>query len=187
MKTKTSQGFTIIETLVAITILMIAIVGPLTIAHKGLLASIYASQQITATYLAMDAIEYIKNMRDNNILIAESVPGRDWLYGLSSGPTVCTQADPCSVDTYTGDPTQLVSDSGVLKCGTGVNACRFNLDTYGYDYLRGTPSPYYRYFYIENPAGSLDYEAKMVVVVKWKNGTVDNVFTFENEIFNVIR
>ena len=41
-----SSGFTLIETLVAIAILMIAIAGPLTVAEKGLTATYYSRNQL---------------------------------------------------------------------------------------------------------------------------------------------
>jgi Tfp pilus assembly protein PilV len=65
---KNKKGFTIIETLVAVTILMISIVGPLTIAQKSLMASIYARDQVTASFLAQDIIEKIKNDKSNALL-----------------------------------------------------------------------------------------------------------------------
>lgn len=65
---KNNKGFTIIETLVAVTILMISIVGPLTIAQKSLMASIYARDQVTASFLAQDIIEKIKNDKSNALL-----------------------------------------------------------------------------------------------------------------------
>jgi Tfp pilus assembly protein PilV len=60
-KNKNQKGFTIVETLVAVTILMISIAGPLTVANKGLLAAINAKDQMIASYLAQDAMEYVKN------------------------------------------------------------------------------------------------------------------------------
>ena len=60
----TPRGFTLLETFVAITILMFAVVGPLTIVSKALNASYDSRDQITAFYLAQDAIEYIRNVRD---------------------------------------------------------------------------------------------------------------------------
>lgn len=63
------KGFTIIETLVAITILMISIAGPLTIAQKSLMAAIYAKDQVTASFLAQQKIEEIKNRRDTYFLV----------------------------------------------------------------------------------------------------------------------
>src|ERR1035437_7381734 len=75
-----SSGFTLVETLVAIAILMIAIAGPLTVAEKGLSASIYARDQLMASYLAQDAMESIKNIVDSNELDKANGGTTDWLY-----------------------------------------------------------------------------------------------------------
>lgn len=94
-KTKLVQGFTLIETLVAIMILVIAIIGPMEIASKGLFSAFYARDQITAYYLAQEGVEYVKNKR------YESVIAKD--HGnTSSGwldlKTECSGDDGCIVD-----------------------------------------------------------------------------------------
>src|ERR1035437_9310157 len=86
----TSSGFTLVETLVAIAILMIAIAGPLTVAEKGLSASIYARDQLMASYLAQDAMESIKNVVDSNELAKANGGTVLWLtYGNQDLSTLC--------------------------------------------------------------------------------------------------
>jgi Tfp pilus assembly protein PilV len=176
-----NAGFTILETLVAVTILMIAVAGPLTIAHRGLLAAAYAAQQVTASYLAQDAIEYVKNVRDNNHQKLQTAPETDWLYGLRS----CTEAvsGHCGIDTLNGDPS---IPTGISLCGS---SCELYTSPGGYTTVStgNQKSPYSRYFYLTSPSGSIQKQAKLVVVVTWKSGTIENVFTFENEIFDVVR
>lgn len=58
-------GFTILETLVAISILILALTGPLTIVAQALRSSYYARDQVTAYYLAQEAVEFLRNKRDN--------------------------------------------------------------------------------------------------------------------------
>jgi len=59
-----SRGFTILETLVAISILILAITAPLAIIAQALRSSYYARDQITAYYLAQEAVEFLRNKRD---------------------------------------------------------------------------------------------------------------------------
>lgn len=83
IKENKSRGFTILETLVAVFILVLAITGPMVFAQSGLRTAFLARDQITAFYLAQDAIESIKNLRDDNVL-----KGADWLDRIM----ICTQS-----------------------------------------------------------------------------------------------
>jgi len=65
---KNSAGFTLIETLVAIAILMIAIAGPLTVANQALTSALGSRNAMIATYLAQDGMESLKNIKDNKSL-----------------------------------------------------------------------------------------------------------------------
>jgi type II secretory pathway pseudopilin PulG len=66
---------TLIETLVAITILSVAIVAPMSLTIQSLLAAYYARDQVVASNLAQEAIESVRAVRDGNILrIALNIP-----------------------------------------------------------------------------------------------------------------
>lgn len=93
------RGFTLIETLVAVLILATAIAGPLSIAARALNTSVVAKDQITAFFLAGDAVEYVRFVRDTNRLL-----GADWLLGTGgtgagTDLTPCQAASGCYVDT----------------------------------------------------------------------------------------
>lgn len=104
---KASSGFTIVETLVAVAVLLISLVAPLTIAERGLASAEVARSEITAFYLAQEAIEYIRNVRDTNALAGRgSGANPQWLQGLNS----CINAD-CGVDTTAPPGLQVVSCS----------------------------------------------------------------------------
>lgn len=60
-----NKGFTLIEVLVAIFILITAVVVPLTIGSKAFAYSNFVRDQSTASYLAQEAVEYIRLQRDN--------------------------------------------------------------------------------------------------------------------------
>lgn len=67
-----------IETLVAVVVLISAVVGPLTLAQRSIRSAVYARDQVTASFLAEEAIEYLRSMRDGNQL-----ERRTWLNGLT--------------------------------------------------------------------------------------------------------
>ena len=68
-------GFTLLETLVAITLLTIAIVAPMSLTTQALGSAYYARDQITASYLAQEGLEAVRSVRDANI-ISNSLGGR---------------------------------------------------------------------------------------------------------------
>ena len=61
-------GFTIIEMMVAVVILVIATGAPLLMTTNAVRLATEAKTKVTADYLAIEALEYIKNKRDNNKL-----------------------------------------------------------------------------------------------------------------------
>lgn len=112
------RGMTLIETLVAITILAVAIVAPMSLTTQSLSAAYYARDQITAFNLAQEAIESVRSVRDGNILrIAYNVGGEcnQLLCGIFIGTPftidtrnndmdVCTLADGADPDTLPDCP-----------------------------------------------------------------------------------
>lgn len=59
------KGFTLVETFVAITILLIAVLGPLGLFSKALIDTIFAQNQITSLYLAQEGLELVINYKNN--------------------------------------------------------------------------------------------------------------------------
>lgn len=98
-------GFTLVETLVAITVVTTAIVGPLYAVQQSLNASRSAKDQLIASSLAQEAVEFARYARDSNYLYELRYPGSglSWLYGVdgTNGSTNCFTAD-CVVDANYG-------------------------------------------------------------------------------------
>ena len=63
-----NKGFTLIETLVAVSIFTLSVVGMLLTLSSGLTDTNYVKQKVTATYLAQEGIEGVRNLRDNYML-----------------------------------------------------------------------------------------------------------------------
>ncbi len=86
IKLQKHKAFTLVEALVAISILMIAIASPMALAQKGLSTATQTKDQMIAAFLAQDAVEAVKNIRDQ---IAISQTTGDWLDNTVLEPCVC--------------------------------------------------------------------------------------------------
>lgn len=94
-----ARGFTLVETMVAVTVLAIALIGPFSAVESALNASYVARDELTASSLAQEGMEYIRSVRDGNYL-----NGRAWMDKLSTFS--CYGAAPanfCVVDPTQGD------------------------------------------------------------------------------------
>ena len=86
---RVERGFTIVETLVAIAVILIAIVGPFLSIERSLVASYIARDELIGNSLAQEAVEYVQGIRDNDYLYGRLNPPASayWLNGLDgSGP-----------------------------------------------------------------------------------------------------
>lgn len=144
-------GFTLVETLVAISILLLAVTGPLMLSRNSLSTGIHSQGGTTAQYLAEDAVEYVKAVRGNN-----RKAGNDWLDGL----------DPCMTGSCIIDTTESETDSSAITdCGGSCPALRFNSATaqYGYD-SSWEESPYTRSISIDEHNSN---EVMLTITVDW--------------------
>lgn len=122
---KSSKGFTLVETMVAISILSLTVAATFTAVQLGLKASIGAKDQITAFYLAQEALEFIKNVRDENALHSLQNPSSvNWLHNISE-----TKDDPCWMGDVNFPQKTCTIDSavgisgGVVACSGGFGTC----------------------------------------------------------------
>lgn len=98
---KTKFGFTLVEALVAISILSLSILSSFTAVQNSLKNSSLSKDQITAFFLAQEAVEFIKNIRDENALKTLGGTPTNWLYGLAeSGADPCFTGKICRIDSF---------------------------------------------------------------------------------------
>jgi len=189
LKTKSSAGFTIIETFIAITILIISIVGPFTLVMTALSVSKATKGQITAMYLAQEAIEYVRNIRDENILT-----GNNWLTDLNGVKMI----DTGGVITYIEDPTRNCIDNkcivntpvhrDVTICSGDCPSIKFNSDSkiYRHDVV-GDPSltkdsVFTRTVEIEEITDNI--EVIITVIMEWQEGPREASFIISEHLLN---
>lgn len=74
---KKGTAFTLVESMVAVTILTIAVAGPLLTASRAIVSARIARDQLTASYLAQKGVEYVRSVRDDAYLAAYQAGGSD--------------------------------------------------------------------------------------------------------------
>jgi len=84
LKVKTiERGFTLLETLVAIFVIVVGLIGGMSAILKTLTLFSFSSSRLTAAYLAQEGIEIVRNIRDTNWLEAGTAVN-DWDEGLTN-------------------------------------------------------------------------------------------------------
>jgi prepilin-type N-terminal cleavage/methylation domain-containing protein len=173
---KNKKGFTLIESLVAITVLMLVISGASTAVSQGISSYTYSKNQITAFYLAQEGIEHVRNMRDQN-----GLTGVHWLRGFAETPS-----DPC----FFGRVCQVGLSSVDSGINYAVSACsgtcpnlRHNASSgfYGYD-SSWVPSIFRREVRITSVSSN---EVQVAVTVSWSfKSATERSFTARENILN---
>jgi type II secretory pathway pseudopilin PulG len=169
-----SSGFTLVETLVAITILIIAIVGPLYAIHRSVAASYAARDNLVATALAQEAVEFVRSVRDTNYL-----SNRTWLQGLEECVVDGSGDYGCIIDPGTGN---------IDPCASGATGCsRLSLHptTRLYTQNASLPlSPFTRKIVIEPVSGAVGTQIKVTVTVTWTTLRVPYTATVTEHLYN---
>lgn len=187
---KTVRGFTLIETLVAISLLAVAIVAPMTLVGQSLSAAYYARDEITAYNLAQEGIESVRSLRDGHIL-ERAINGT--AVDLLGGIPINT---PFIIDTRNNEIWK-VSD---LSCGPDVH---LKIDPggslYGYGLLPnpdpcsttdGWTGTYFTRTLTASYVGPASVnggkdEIRVTVAVTWlaSNGTKRGPFTIQEDMY----
>lgn len=158
------KAFTLIETLVAVSILLLSLAGPLSIAAQALQGAFFARDQVTAFYLAQEAVEYVRAVRDQNYLASNN-----WLTGVEN----CVDAT-CTVD---------FPNFSHAVCSGTCPAVLIGETSGLFNHAAGKESIYTRSFSIESVSGTND-EVVISVTISWRTGTLMRSFEIREHIFN---
>jgi len=192
-RTSLKNGFTLVETLVAVAILMVAIAGPLTVANQALTAALGSRNAMIATYLAQEGMESIKNIKDNNL----SVSGNTWTDGWAGNITCSAPTSGGSIANSCATPSllPLLSGSNRQQC-ISESDCRLYVEyansdgseSKSYFYTnsgQNRATPFTRYYYVTPVANQ--NELIVTVVVQWTDGAIPNAITLQELMTNTVR
>jgi prepilin-type N-terminal cleavage/methylation domain-containing protein len=156
-------GFTLIETMIALTLLSLSIVAPMTLTAQSLGAAYYARDEITAFYLAQEGLEAVRSVRDNNIL--QDAQGGVLVNLLQGIPTIGS-------GTFTID----TRNNSMNSCGGTCPALTTDGTLYGYG--MPTATQFVRTMnacYVQTDgscSGSPTDEVKVTAAVSWRTAGI---------------
>jgi type II secretory pathway pseudopilin PulG len=170
-------GFSLLETMVAVSILVFAIAGPMTLASMSIRSATRAKDNLIASHLAQDGIELIRNVRTTNV-----INGFDWLDGLGGDSgTFCFSGNGCYLDAT--DPSITI-----FSCSGVCPYIGFDEVNKLYTYLSGTDSKYIRTIKMNvvgtDPVTGNPNEVRVTSSVAWVDKGIALSFSTDTLIFD---
>lgn len=176
MMHRRENGFTLVETLVAITVMTLAILAPFSAMQQIVTAARLAKSNLIAASLAQEALEYVRFIRDNNYLAYASDTGgytSHLLDGLNgTGGPDCRNSNKCTVDGT------VAPASAIAACGSTCPALQINdaSGLYTQQTVGTSPTPYTRSVSIVQNSG---YETATVTIM-WNDHGTQSMMVTEN-------
>lgn len=157
------RGFSLLETTIAIAILVSAIIGPMALSSQSIRSASVARNTILASNLAQEGIELVKNIRHNN-----RIKGDSWTKGLNT----CDSPNGCFID---------AKDLDVKACSANCSYLKFDdsLDLYNYD--SGQDSIFRRIITTSNINSD---EIKLSSSIRWSDKFGNHDFTLSTSILD---
>lgn len=169
------SGFTLIETFVAISVLLIAVLGPMSLFSQAISDGIFARNQVAAFYLAQEGVELVLNQTYSNN--KQSSDGSTvWDRDLDNCETGCS---------VFGD-----GNGGVItdQCPSGGCGQIYFDPTTGIYSGSGSSDnkTIFRRVVKIVPIGSDGQIKKVEATVFWNNQVLPKSFTIERYIYNLV-
>jgi prepilin-type N-terminal cleavage/methylation domain-containing protein len=168
-------GFTIIETLVALTIFSIAIAGIITVSVQGGISTTSAKNAMIGRYLAEEGVELIRSKRDTSVLSQPGLPEDGWNDFVTAATSACTTSSPCDV---------LVRTPGLDFYSCGSTSCAplvYDADGFYTHAPTGTETPFSRAITVV-PSGT--DELYVTSTVSWMDGEVARQAVMQESLYN---
>lgn len=188
-------GFSLVETLVAISILLLVVVGPLTISSRTAKSSTYASELLTAQMLAQEGLELADKARNDYVLENyQNVANGGWDNFATPASTnfgQCFDSDGCglAMNDATDDvvvPVVACNPAGSPNpCQLYQSAAPSTRARYSHD-SAGAVSPFTRTvrFY---PVPSFPDQIRVESIVMWRTGSLvaNQIVDLDTYFFNI--
>lgn len=171
MMGKKQKAFTLIEVLIAITILIVGIISGFVLVTRALYNVAVIKDRLTASFLAQEGIELTRQIRDSNFLRILNEQSADWRDGLGDGTYIIESKI---------DSEGLI---GLVAIGEDENPIFFYDNVFKiYNYNNnGEPTDFIRKIEIETIGND---EIRVESIMQWKTRTIDFDLTVEDHLYN---
>ncbi len=164
------RGFTLLEVLIALFVFTIGILGAFLWISRTTSLAATPGRQLVATYLAQEALEIVRNIRDTNFLEIQAIQAGfpiDWREGLLG----CETETGCEAD----------YDDSILTAATGPLRLLL-LDSNGYyNYDSGNETLFTRKITVTPQE---DDKVEIVAEVSWQEKGINHKRTAATELYN---
>lgn len=187
---KFKKGFTLLETVVALSVITAAVVGPVYLITKGLFSSSFSRNKLIANNLAQEGLEAVRAVRENNVLCAFLKEDVSWNWlqdsdGAGSLTGTNLKVDVNQTDTITCAGKSLPNPRFSANCNEPLklNAS----DQYGY--AAGTDTIFQRCVDVVQPGSSegaipASDIADLTVTISWSERGLNKNTVVKERIYN---
>lgn len=170
MYIRKQKAFTLIETMVAISLLVISVAAPMSLAVQSLSSAFYARDQITAFHLAQEAIETVRAVRDGNALQVAQGNTVNLMDGIPS-----TTGEPFIVDTL---------NNTMTLCSGTCEPIKNNGTVYGYGTGGSWQATRFTRTVTTTQVGTANDEFRVSVEVRWRTSVYqERAFTISENLY----
>ncbi|MBI4132433.1 MAG: type II secretion system protein [Candidatus Sungbacteria bacterium] len=164
-------GFTLLETIVALALIVSALIGPFTLATRGIFGAKFSKSKIVALNLAQEGIELVRAMRENNVLA-----GANWrgLFGPCASGCTRLQDGSYQPDVY------YAASGATPPINTGA-AMLFDAAAGLYSQASGGATPYTRVVSLTTPAAD---QMQVVSLLTWTESGIARQVRLEETLYN---
>ena len=167
------RGQTLVEALVALSILTVGFVGIITLLTKSFQLNRTTSNDTQATYLAAEGIEITKSLIDHDVYTGLAVGSNDW------GTSFTRSGYYWDIDYETTSTVGLPFYTNQMQ----TTPLYFSSTThsFGYDTLGATPTDFVRNIKVTSINGN---ELDVQSIVTWSDGGSSDAITLEDHFYN---
>ncbi|MFA5392105.1 MAG: type II secretion system protein [Candidatus Paceibacterota bacterium] len=172
---RNSKAFTLVEALVALSILIVGIISGFILVAKALYGVTIIQDRLTASFLAQEGLELVRQIRDTNYLKTLGGTSTDWNSSLKTNGEYLIFAD---IDTGTVNlPLPSWQDKSLYyHAASGL----YNYDDTG----DAISTVFKRKIVITNIRPD---EIRIQTIMNWKSKNISFNFTVEDHLFNWLK